>query len=131
MFEVGRPILNFLLLVLGVLLNSAPDSVHEKLGVFKTFSNVAFKLDPRQGSFGCLVLSTLVLVPTKANLIIKERSCKRGAVGASGTGGSKMIFTLLAKVVALHVRFSIIKRAKVFNASTEAKNFSDAQRPVR
>ena len=38
MFEVGRPILNFLLLVLGVSLNSAPNGVHEKPQVSKTFS---------------------------------------------------------------------------------------------
>lgn len=36
----------------------------------------------------------------------KEQSRKRGAIGASGTGGIEMILTLLAEVVALLVRLS-------------------------
>ena len=34
-------------------------------------------------------------VPTKADPITKERSCKRGAVGARGNGGSEMVLALL------------------------------------
>ena len=66
-----RPILNFLPLVLGVLLNSTPDSVHQSTGVTKTLPKESFELNPRQGSFGCLV-PTLVLVPTK--LILPQRN---------------------------------------------------------
>ena len=43
------------------------------------------ELNPRQGIFDCLV-PTLIQVPTKADSITKERSCKRGAVGARGAG---------------------------------------------
>ena len=34
-------------------------------------------------------------VPTKANPTTKERSCKRGAVGAKSAGGINMILALL------------------------------------
>ena len=36
-----------------------------------------------------------VLVLTKASPITKERSCKRGTVGASGTGGIEIILAVL------------------------------------
>ena len=76
MFEVRSPIPNFLLLVLGVSFNATPDGVHERPGVSNTLSKEAFELDLRQGG-RCLAL-TLVLVPTKADSVKKERSCKRG-----------------------------------------------------
>ena len=36
-----------------------------------------------------------MLVPTKADPTAKERSCKRGVVGAKGSGGIDMILALL------------------------------------
>ena len=36
-----------------------------------------------------------MLVPTKADPITKERSCKRGMVGANGAGGINMILAFL------------------------------------
>ena len=38
----------------------------------------------------------------------KKRSCKGGLVGPGSPKGLKMIFTLLAKVLAVHVQFTII-----------------------
>ena len=61
----------------------------------------SFELDPRQGShsFG-LVLLTLVLMPTKADLTAEERSCKWDAVGVKGAGGVDIILTLLEGLLA-------------------------------
>ena len=59
-----RPILNFLPLVLGVMLNSTPDNVYPSIEVTKTLPKESFELKPRQRSFGYLV-PTLELVPTK------------------------------------------------------------------
>ena len=70
MFEVRSPILNFLLLVLGVSFNATLDGIHERPGISKTVLKEAFELDPRQGD-RCLA-STLVLVPTKADPLTKE-----------------------------------------------------------
>ena len=38
-------------------------------------------------------------VPTKADPSTKERSCKRGAVGAKGAGGINMILALLEGIL--------------------------------
>ena len=42
-------------------------------------------------------------MPAEADPATKELNCKWDAVSASGAGGVKMIFALLAEVVALHV----------------------------
>ena len=76
MLEMRRPIVNFLLLVLEVLPNSTSDSVYQSTRVTKTLPKESFKLDLRQEIFDCLVFPTLVLVPTKADFITKEQSCK-------------------------------------------------------
>ena len=83
-----RPILNFLPLVLGVLLDSTPDSVHQSTGVTKTLPKESFKLNPRQRSFDCLV-------QTKADPAAEERSCKGDTVGVKRAGGIDMILALL------------------------------------
>ena len=48
-----------------------------------------------QRSFDCLIFPMLVLMPTKADPITKEQSCKWGTVGASGAGGIEMILAIL------------------------------------
>ncbi len=50
-----------------------------------------------------------MLVPAKADPATKERSGKKYWIRPSGTGGGKMIFTLLAEVVALHVGFTMVE----------------------
>ena len=72
---VGLFILNFFPLLLGVLLNSTSDSVHQNIRVTKTLLKESFKLNPRQRSFGCLVLM-LVLVPIKLILPQKNKAAK-------------------------------------------------------
>ena len=67
MFEVKRSIVNFLLQILGVSLNSNPNIVYERPGMSKTLLKKSFEVNPRQGNFGCLALLTLILVPTKRN----------------------------------------------------------------
>ena len=96
MLEMRRPIMNFLLLVLGVLPNSTPDSVYQSTGVTKTLPKESFELDPRQEIIDCLVFLTLVLVPMKADPITKEQTCKRGAVGACGADGIKIVLALVS-----------------------------------
>lgn len=49
--EMRRPILNFLLLVLGVFLDSALDIIHVKPRVSKNLLKQSFELRPRQRNF--------------------------------------------------------------------------------
>ena len=51
---------------------------------------------------------TFELRPSYANIPTKKKSCKKGSVGPDSPRGLKMIFTLLAEVVAVHMRFTII-----------------------
>ena len=73
MLEVRRPIVNFLWYWESYLMR------------LQVVYMEVLELNPRQGIFDCLV-PTLMQVPTKADSITKERSCKRGAVGARGAG---------------------------------------------
>ena len=50
-----------------------------------------------------------MLVPAKADPATKERSGKGCLIRPNGTGGDKMILTLLAEVVVFHVRFTIVE----------------------
>ena len=50
-----------------------------------------------------------MLIPTKADPATKEKSGKKCLVRASGTGGSKMILTLLTEMVVFHVEFAMVE----------------------
>ena len=50
-------------------------------------------------------MATLVLSLSEADRIIKEGSSKGGMIHLCCTKGFEIILTLLAKVVAIHVRF--------------------------
>ena len=50
-----------------------------------------------------------MLVSAKADQAIRERSGKGGLIRPSNTGSSKTILTLLAKVVALYIGFTIVE----------------------
>lgn len=45
----------------------------------------------------------LILGLAEANTLVKEKSSKQGTVGLSGPSGVKIIFALLAKVIAVYV----------------------------
>ena len=45
------------------------------------------ELNLRQGGHSFGLVSTLVLMPTKADSTTKKQSCKRGAVGAKNANG--------------------------------------------
>lgn len=60
-------------------------------------------------NFYSLILLKYMLMPTKTNLIIKEKSCKQGAVKASSNNNRKIIFILL---VLLYIRLTIVNLKK-------------------
>ena len=73
MLEVRRPIANFHLLVLGVLSNTTPGSIHRSSSVTLTLSDKSLKLNPKQKRFVFLV-AMLMLAPTKTDLSINDQS---------------------------------------------------------
>lgn len=108
MFKVGGPILHFFLLGLTVSSNLISNNVYKQPRVSKTLSEKSFKFTPKQKIFGDLV-PQFVLVLAKADLAKREKSGKGCLVRTSGTGGGKMIHTLLTEVVVLHVGFTMIE----------------------
>lgn len=50
-----------------------------------------------------------MLVPAKSDPATKEKSGKGCLVKTSGTGGGKIILILLAEVVTLHMRFTMVE----------------------
>ena len=55
--------------------STTPDIVYQSTGITKNLLKKDFKINPKQGSFGCLV-PTLVLTPIKADFTSKKQSCK-------------------------------------------------------
>ena len=49
-----------------------------------------------------------MLLPVKVDLVSKKKSCKQNLVWLAGSCDSKVIFTLLAKVVTFHVRLTVV-----------------------
>ena len=87
MLKVRRPIVNFFVLILGVLLNFTLDNVYPpKHWSYQDSSKGNFEFKLRQGLFDCLVFPTFKLVSTKADPTTKKQSCKRGMVRAAIAG---------------------------------------------
>ena len=66
------------------------------------------KLFPSDGDCAFSLMLLLVLLPTKVDAVTQEECCKKNAVGALGFGDIKVIFTLLAEVIAFHVGLTTI-----------------------
>ena len=61
------------------------------------------ELLPGDGDCTFSLMLLLVLLSMEVDAVPKEKCCKRDTVGVLGSGGGKVIFTLLAKVIVLHM----------------------------
>lgn len=96
----------FFLLVLGILLNFAPDAVHKRNKFSNVFPKKGFKLI-LSGKSGPIIFDlSLMLLSAKVDLIPEEQGCKRDAFVTLGLSGFEMVFVLVTKVVAFHVQVS-------------------------
>lgn len=71
MFEVRRPILNFLLLVLGVSLKLTPGIVNKGPGVSEVLPKEGLELRP--SDWGCPVMALFILSPSEADTSAEKR----------------------------------------------------------
>lgn len=78
-----RLVLNFLLIVLEVSLNSTLNNVYQSTKAAKILSKESFELNLRQRSFDYLV-PTLVLMPTKADPTVEQQYYKWNMVVVAG-----------------------------------------------
>ena len=101
MLEVGRPVHHLLELMLGVLLDGAPDGVDESLGFAQALAKEGLESLPADRGVSLVLYLALVLLPAEQGGILQEGSRKRNSVRARGNGGSKVIFALLEEIVTL------------------------------
>ena len=101
---MGCPVLGFFQLVLGVYLKLTPDTVNKSLRASEVFLEESLELWPcdRSGAF----VAVLVLSSSEADGITEEGGGKKGTIHPCGAWGFKIIFTLLTKMIAIHMRFS-------------------------
>ena len=101
--QVGCPVEDFLLLVLGVPLELSPIGVHKGLGVTQATAEECLEFVPCDRDGGVGVMSPLVLLPAEADPVPQEGRGKGNPGRSRGSDGSKIVFTLLTEVVAVHV----------------------------
>ena len=106
--QVGCPVEDFLLLVLGVPLELSPVGIHKSLGITQTLSEECLELVPRDWDRGFSVMSSLVLLPTEANSVPQEGHGKGNPGRSRGSSGSKIVLTLLTEVVVVYVGLSAV-----------------------
>ena len=108
MFQVGRPVEDFLQLVLGVSLDLPSVGIHKGLGVTQAPAEEGLELVPRDRDRGIGVMSPLVLLPAEANPVPEEGRGKGNPGRPRSSGGSKVVLTLLTRVLAVHVGLSAV-----------------------
>ena len=107
MFKMRIPVIYFLQLVLRVFFVFFSDAIDEWLGFSQVFSWEGF--DPCPGYRGYFLTSmTFELYLSYVNISKKKKSCKWGLIGPNSPRSLKIIFTLLAEVIAVHVQFTKI-----------------------
>ena len=106
--QVGCPVEDFLLLVLRVPLELSPVGVHKGLRVTQALSEKCLELVLRDRDRGFGVMSPLVLLPAEADLVPQEGRGKGNLSRSRGSSGSKIVFTLLTEVIAVHVGLSAV-----------------------
>ena len=89
-----------LLIVLQILSTKAYDSLN-----FLTKKSLEFVLGDRNSGFAVNLL--LMLLPSEQNLVLEKNGGKQYTILSFGINGCKIIFTLLAEVIALYIGFII------------------------
>lgn len=102
------PILNLFLLILRIPLDYSPDTNHKNGGFSKTLlkKSLKFVLSKRDGTI--IFNLGLLLLLAKVDFILKDQNYERDVLGAYGIGCVKIVRALLTKILAFHIRATII-----------------------
>ena len=101
------PVQDKLHLVLRIPPKLAADTVYKGLAVSEVRPKETLKFRPSDWSF--FRGATLILMPFLGYHIAQKQGGKRDAIGPVGSGGFKVVLTLLTKAVAVQVRIPIIE----------------------
>ena len=105
---MGDPILYFLILVLGVLLNLGSDIGYKRGGFSETLSEKSLEFILSKGGGHVALNLGLVLLLAKVDPGVEERGRKGNTLRPRNTGHVEMVLTLLTEVVVLHVGTTIV-----------------------
>ena len=103
MFQVGCPVKDFFLLVLGVPLDLSIVGVHKGSEVTQAPAEKRLKLVLRNWNRAVNVLVLLVLLPVKTDPVPKEGRSKENLVSPRSSSNSKVVLMLLTKVVLVYM----------------------------
>ena len=68
----------------------------------------SFELLPGDSNYTFSLMFLLVLLPTEVDTVMQKKCYKGNAVRALGSGGGKVILTLLAEIITFYVELTII-----------------------
>ena len=94
--------------MLGVFPNSAPDGIDKSLGLTQALTTKGFKFFLGDGDVNLIFHLLLVLLPAKQSYFLKKNGGKWHLIFTFDLSGSKMVFTLLEKLIALQISFIAI-----------------------
>ena len=94
--------------MLGVPLDLSPVGIHKGLEVAQAPTEERLELVLRDRDRGLCIMSPLILLPAEADPVPEKRRGKENSSRPRGSGGSKIVLTLLTKVVAIHVGLSAV-----------------------
>ena len=114
MFQVGGPILYVLKLVLRVFPKPILDTLYKGPRIAAMFTKKNLEFFPGYNNIWpfFLSMSAFVLCSASANDILKKKARKRSAIFSVGSSCNEMVFTLLAKPIAIQMQFSKIQVGK-------------------
>ena len=108
MLQICSLIQDIFLLVLGIPLDLGPVTIHKGSGISYVLTKEGLEFLPGDVDCAFSLMLPLVLLLTEVDAVLKEGCCKENAVGAFGSSGGKVIFTLLTEVIVFFVRLTII-----------------------
>lgn len=108
MLQVYGQIWNIFLLVLGVSFDLDLIAINKNPKISQVLWKNSLELFPGNQDWALSLIFLLTLLPTKVDVVMHEKSCKENVVGPLGSGGGKLILTLLAKIIIFHVRLTMI-----------------------
>lgn len=104
---MSGPILHRLALVLRVLFSFTPDTIHKSSKISEVFSEEALKLGPSDWCgfiVPCFLLELLL-----SDSSVQEQGCKENLVQFFSPNYFEIVFILLAKPIAIHVKITLVK----------------------
>ena len=93
---------------MGVLFDLSLVNIRKSLGITQPLTEECLKLIPRDQDRGVDVMSPLILLPAEADPVLLEKRGQGNSGRLRGSGGSKIVLILLAEVVTVYVKLSMV-----------------------